>query len=218
MRGQMEERGVKYAIPIPANDSLERGIAELPTRPAGRPSRKPLVEHKSFLYRAASWKAARRIGAKVEHHACELFPRVGFIATNRTLPNRAAVRLYNKRGTAEQGIKEGKQAVRMSRLSCHGFRSNDVRLSLSLIAYNLGNLWRRLALPAKIDSWPMTSLPQRLVKTGGRSVKHGRYCWLLLAEGAPDAAIVREHDAADHGTAPADRVRDNDAVMKKPAK
>ena len=57
------------------------------------------------------------------------------------------------------------------------------RLWLSVIAYNLGNLWRRLALPKKIGSWSLTSLQQRLVKTGGRLVKHARYYWLLLAEG-----------------------------------
>ena len=92
------------------------------------------------------------------------------------------VRFYNKRGTAEQWIKEGKQAVKMTRLSCHRFRSNEVRLWLSVIAYNLGNLWRRLVLPNRIENWSLTSLQQRLVKTGGRLVKHARYYWLLLAE------------------------------------
>jgi hypothetical protein len=96
--------------------------------------------------------------------------------------SRAVVRFYNKRGTAEQWIKEGKQAVKMTRLSCHRFRSNEVRLWLSLIAYNLGNLWRRLVLPRKIENWSPTSLQQRLVKTGGRLIKHARYYWLLLAE------------------------------------
>src|ERR1039458_7463458 len=90
--------------------------------------------------------------------------------------------IHNKRGTAEQWIKEGKQAVKMTRLSCHRFRSNDVRLWLSRIAYNLGNLWRRLVLPKKIENWSLTSLQQRLVKTGGRLVKHARYYWLMLAE------------------------------------
>ena len=71
----------------------------------------------------------------------------------------------------------------MTRVSCHRFRGNEVRLWLSVIAYNLGNLWRRLALPEKIESWSLTSLQQRLVKTGGRLVKHARYYWLLLAEG-----------------------------------
>ena len=178
----LEKRDVKYAICIPANDSLERDIAELLTRPVGRPSHKPVVRYKGFLYQAASWKTARRVVAKVEHHPGELFPRVGFIVTNLTLPSRAVVRFYNKRGTAEQWIKEGKQAVKMTRLSCHRFRSNEVRLWLTIIAYNLGNLWRRLVLPQRIEKWSLTSLQQRLVKTGGRLVKHARYYWLLLAE------------------------------------
>jgi hypothetical protein len=179
----LEELGVKYAIRIPANDSLERDIAELLTRPVGRPSHKPVVWYKGFLYQAASWKTARRVVAKVEFHAGELFPRVGFIVTNLETPSRAVVCLYNKWGTAEQWIKEGKQAVKMTRLSCHRFRSNHVRLALSLLAYNLGNLWRRLALPKRIENWSLTSLQQRLVKTGGRLVKHARYYWLMLAEG-----------------------------------
>ena len=62
------------------------------------------------------------------------------------------------------------------------FRSNELRLWLSVIAYNLGNLWRRLVLPKRIDNWSLTSLQQRLVKTGGRLVKHARYYWLMLAE------------------------------------
>ena len=93
------------------------------------------------------------------------------------------MRFYNKRGTAERWIKDGKQAVTMTRLSCHRFRCNEVRLALSLLAYNLGNLWRRLALPRRIENWSLTSLQQRIVKTGGRLVKHARYYWLLLAEG-----------------------------------
>ena len=68
------------------------------------------------------------------------------------------VRFYNKRGTAEQWSKEGKQAVKMTRLSCHRFRSNQVRLALSLLAYNLGNVWRRLVLPQRIEKWSLTSL------------------------------------------------------------
>jgi hypothetical protein len=47
---------------------------------------------------------------------------------------------------------------------------------------HLGNLWRRLALPQRIGTWSLTSLQQRLVKTGARLIKHARYYWLLLAE------------------------------------
>jgi hypothetical protein len=41
---------------------------------------------------------------------------------------------------------------------------------------------KELALPAPIGKWSLTSLQQRLVKTGGRLIKHARYYWLLLAE------------------------------------
>ncbi len=177
-----EARGVKYALRIPANENLERDITELLTRPVGRPSRKPVVWYKSFLYQAASWKTARRVVAKVEFHFGELFPRVGFIVTDFETDSRAVVRFYNKRGTAEQWIKEGKQAVKMTRLSCHRFRSNDVRTWLSVMASNLRSLWRRLVLPQRIGNWSLTSLQQRWAKTGGRLVEHARYYWLLLAE------------------------------------
>jgi len=178
-----EERGVQYAIRMPANKSLELEIEDILFRPPGRPSRKPLVRYKSFRYQAESWSKSRRIIAKVEHHLGELFPRVGFIVTNMRLPSRSVVRFYNKRGTAEQWIKEGKQATNWTRLSCHRFRANEVRLQLAVLAYNLGNLWRRLGLPQRIKSWSLTSLQQRLMKTGGRLVKHARYYWMLLAEG-----------------------------------
>ena len=179
----LEERGADYAIRIPANKSLELEIEDILFRPPGRPSRKPLVRYKSFRYQVESWSQPRRIVAKVEHHQGELFPRVGFVVTSMSLPSRSVVRFYNKRGTAEQWIKEGKQATHWTRLSCHRFRANEVRLQLSVLAYNLGNLWRRLGLPQRIKSWSLTSLQHRLMKTGGRLLKHARYYWLLLAEG-----------------------------------
>jgi Transposase DDE domain group 1 len=95
----LEERDVKYAIRLPANNNLQGNITELLTRPVGRPSHKPVSRFKSFLYQAASWTMARRVVAKVEFHCGELFPRVGFIVTNLALDNRAVVRFYNKRGT-----------------------------------------------------------------------------------------------------------------------
>jgi Transposase DDE domain group 1/Beta-propeller repeat len=116
----LEERRAKYAIRLPANDNLLRDIEELLMRPVG-PSHKPIVWYKGFLYQAASWKTARGVVAKVEFHAGELFPRLGFIVTNLETPSRAVVRFYKKRGAAEQLIKEGKQAVKMTRLSCHRF-------------------------------------------------------------------------------------------------
>jgi len=93
-------------------------------------SHAPLVRYGSFQYQAASGDRPRRVIAKVEHHLGELFPRVGFIVTTLTGTKRAVGRSYNRRGTAEQWIREGKAATHWTRLSCHRLRANEVRLLL----------------------------------------------------------------------------------------
>jgi hypothetical protein len=120
--------------------------------------------------------------AKVEWHQGELFPRVGFIVTNLSYPPKGIIRFYNGRGTAEQWIKEGKYALNWTRLSCHKFVANQVRLWLFVLAYNLGNFMRRLALPESVNHWSLTSIQTRLIKTGGRLVRHARRLVFQLAE------------------------------------
>jgi hypothetical protein len=107
--------------------------------------------------------------AKVEWHPGELVPRVGFIVTNLSRPAERVVGFYNKRGTAEYWIKEGKGAIRWTRLSCHSFYANAVRLQLHALAYNLGNFLRTLATPEPIKDWSLTSLKEKLIKTGAPS-------------------------------------------------
>jgi len=119
-----------YAIRLPANEVLYRMIEHLMTRPVGRPSHKPKVFHHSFRYQAQSWKQPRRVVAKIEWPAGELFPRIGFIVTNLTWRSQRVVQFYNQRGTAEQWIKEGKIVLTWTRLSRHEFRDNEVRLQL----------------------------------------------------------------------------------------
>jgi Transposase DDE domain group 1 len=84
---RLDERDVEYAIRLPANKTLELAIEDILFRPRGRPSCKHLVRYKSFEYQADSSPTPRRVVAKVEHHAGELFPRVGFIVTNMALPS-----------------------------------------------------------------------------------------------------------------------------------
>ena len=125
----LEERRVFYAIRLPSNKVLQYEIAPLLIRPVGRPPKRPVILYDDFWYRAESWDHARRVVAKVEWHRGELFPRVGFIVTNMTAGPEGVVRFYNGRGTAEQWIKEGKYALNWTRLSCHRFVANRVRLS-----------------------------------------------------------------------------------------
>lgn len=178
----LEHEDYRYAIRIPANDVLERNIAHLLTRPVGRPPSKPLVRFAGFLYRASSWNERRRVVAKVEWHAGELYPRVGFIVTNLWKPPEEVVRFYNGRGTAEQWIKEGKHAVKWTKLSCRRFAANQVRLQLFALAYNLANFLRRLALPPAVKNWSLTTLREKLVKIGAKVVRHAKYVTFQLAE------------------------------------
>jgi hypothetical protein len=141
----MESKGIGYAIRLPANDVLQREIAHLLVRPIEWPSRKPITFYHDFAYQAQSWDIPRRVVAKVEWHQGELFPRVGFIVTNLSYPVKGIVSFYNGRGMAEQWIKEGKYALNWTRLSCHKFVANQVRLWLFILAYNLGNFVRRFA-------------------------------------------------------------------------
>jgi hypothetical protein len=120
--------------------------------------------HASFSYQAGSWSKPRRVVVKVEWHPGELYPRVGFIVTNMTRPAERVVAFYNQRGTAEQWIKEGKNAVAWTRLSCHRFAANAVRLQLHALAYNMANFLRTLALLDEVKQWSLTTLRERLVK------------------------------------------------------
>ena len=164
----LEAEGYFYVIRLKENPILHKKIEHMLTRPVGRPPKKPIVLYHSFRYQAASWNIARRVVAKIEWHAGELFPRVGFIVTNLRWKSSNVVKFYNKRGTAEQWIKEGKYALNWTRLSCHDFVDNQVRLQLFALAYNLGNFLRRLALPKSVKQWSLCTLRDKLIKIGAK--------------------------------------------------
>ena len=171
-----------YAIRLIGNPILHDKIEHLLTRPVGRPPKKPIVLYHSFRYQASSWDIPRRVVAKIEWYAGELFPKIGFIVTNLRWKSSNVVKFYNKRGTAEQWIKEGKYALNWTRLSCHDFDDNQVRLQLFAMAYNIGNFLRRLALPNQIKDWSLRTMRERLVKIGAKVVSHARYVTFQMAE------------------------------------
>jgi Transposase DDE domain group 1 len=178
----LESASIKYAIRLPGNRILQERIGHLLTRPIGRPPNEVRRSYANFTYQAGSWTKPRRVVAKVEWHLGELYPRVGFIVTNMARPAENVVTFYNKRGTCEQWIKEGKGAIKWTRLSCRSFAANAVRLQLHVLAYNLGNFLRTLATPEPIKDWSLTSLKEKLIKIGAKVVSHGRYVAFQMAE------------------------------------
>ena len=77
---------------IPAYAPRQKGQVALGTRAISAPG----MAATAWLPHGR-WTAARRVLAKIEHHAAELFSRIGLIVTKLNLPRRAVVRFYNKR-------------------------------------------------------------------------------------------------------------------------
>src|SRR4051795_3717244 len=178
----LEAEGYAYVIRLPANAVLQRRIAHLLKRPVGRPPHEVRRFYASFRYQAQTWSRSRRVVAKVEWHPGELYPRVGFLVTNLCRPPESIVAFYNRRGTAEQWIKEGKNAVRWTRLSCRSMKANAVRLQLHTLAYNLANFFRTLVLPDEVKRWSLTTLREKVVKIGAKVIAHARYTVFQMAE------------------------------------
>ena len=187
-----------YTIRLRANRILQSKVAYLLKRPAGRPPKHVRRLYGDFEYQAASWDKPRRVIAKVEWHPGELFPRVGLVVTNLPMDPDWIIHFYNQRGTAEQHIKEGKQAINWTRLSCKGMAQNEVRLQLHALAYNLGVFLQGADLPEEMADRSLTSLQTRLIKTGARVVRHARATTFQLAEVAVSGALFRRILAAIH--------------------
>jgi hypothetical protein len=188
----LEAEGIGYTIRLQANAVLQNRIGHLLKRPIGRPPHEVRRFYASFSCQAQSWKKPRRVVVNVEWHPGEPYPRVGFIVTNLARPAERTVAFYNQRGTAEQWIKEGKGAIKWTRLLCRTFAANAVRLQLHVLAYNLGNFMRTLAMPQAAEPWSLTSLREKLIKIGAKVVSHGRYVTFQMAEVAVSRQMFRE--------------------------
>ena len=97
----------------------------------------------------------------------------------------------NQRGTTEQWIKEGKNAVKWTRLSCHDFVDNQVRLQLFVLAYNLGHFLRQSVLPRAVRHWTWTTLREKLIKIGAKVVHPARRGVFQMAEVAVPRGLFR---------------------------
>jgi hypothetical protein len=83
-------------------------------------------------------------------------------------------------------------ALKWTRLSCHDFVDNQVRLQLFILAYNLGNFLRRLALPKSVKTWSLRTLREKLIKIGAKVVRHSGYVVFQMAEVIVPRALFPE--------------------------
>ena len=180
----LEGQRTKYAIRSPANRVLQERIGcLLSSQTPGRAT----AERGETIFRKLHLSGGELDEGAPGH-------REGRVASGRALSARRLHRrqhgaatgecrcFYNKRGTCEQWIKEGKGAIGRTRLSCRTFIANAVRLQLHALAYNLGDFLRTLATPEPIKDWSLTSLKEKLIKIGAKAVSHDRNVALQMAE------------------------------------
>ena len=180
----LETRQIDYAIRLPANEVLQRKIAHLLTRPTEGPSPKPIVSHHDFTYQAQSWQCIpKRVVAKVEWHQGELFPRVGLHSDQPELSTQRNSPLLQwpwHGGAVDQG---GKVRPELDE-ACPATSSWPTRSDWGCSSWPI--TWvtsmRRLVLPESMKHWSLTSLQARMIKTGGRLVRHARRLVFQLAE------------------------------------
>jgi hypothetical protein len=181
-----------YAIRLSDDNVLREKIAHQLTRPVGRPSLtrvKRLFE--DFEYQAQSWENDRRVVAKIEWRLGELFPRASFITTNLPMEQDYVVWFYNRRGTAEQHIKECKYAFHWTRLSCPRLHGNEMRPQLHALAHNMATFFRCIELPESMADWTLTSPQLKRIKIGAVVACHARAITVQLAEVAITGSLVR---------------------------
>ncbi len=96
-------------------------------------------------------------------------------------PAGRVVAFCNRRGAAGQHIKEGRNAIVRTRLSCRRFRNNAVRLRLHTLACNPGNLMRTPGLPEAVRRWSPTGVKEKPIRIVAGIVTHGRYVTFRLS-------------------------------------
>lgn len=187
-----EDNGVDYVLGYAKNSKINKRIAGAMER-ARRKSLatgEPARVYTSFRDRARSWPRQRRIVAKAEWLGDKANPR--YVVTS--LPGRADElyeQTYCARGDMENRIKEQQYGLFSDRTSCHAFRANQVRLTLSSVAYVLVEHIRRVGLAgtsmARAQSW---IIRERLFKVAARVVVSCRRIRLKLSETWPHAELL----------------------------
>src|SRR5690625_2002151 len=178
-----EKESVYYVIRLKSNANLQRLASELHTSTTQTDVTKTECYHEVTEYQAGSWSASRKVIIKSVRPAGELFFTHAFFVTNLsgTFSPKTIVQSYQKRGTMENYIKEAKNGFYLDRMSSHSFATNEVRMMLSLLAYNLTNWLRTLCFPDGQKKMQIQTIRTRIIKAASKLVKSGRSFYFKLS-------------------------------------
>lgn len=178
-----EKESVYYVIRLKSNSNLQRLANEL--HPSSTPNDITKTEcfYKESVYQAGSWDKPRKVVVKSVRPAGELFFTHSFFVTNLvdSFSAKDIVLTYQKRGTMENYIKEAKNGFRLDKMDSHSFQTNEIKMILSLLTYNLTNWLRTLCFPEGQESMQIQTIRTRVVKVASKLVKSGRSLYFKLS-------------------------------------
>jgi len=109
--------------------------------------------------------------------------RYHVIVTNRAEPAKELVPFHLGRAEMENFIKETKYGLSLDRFPCQEFHANWAYLTIGMLAYNIVNWIKRLALPSIYKKRLIKALRYRFFNVAARIVRHGRHVVMKLAQG-----------------------------------
>ena len=178
-----EDESVYYVIRLKSNAILQRMADEL--HPATEIFDVTKSEHyyEEIEYQAKSWSKSRKVIVQSVRPAGELFFTHSFFVTNLkdAFTPETIVRSYQKRGMMENYIKEAKNGFYLDKMNSHSFQVNEVKMMLSLLAYNLTNWLRTLCFPKGRKSMQIETIRTRIIKVASKLVKSGRSIYFKLS-------------------------------------
>ena len=185
---QCETNGTSYAIRLKENATLRKLAEELDSELTDI-TRENIVDYAvvygEFYYRAGSWDYERRIVCKIEKPENQMLHMNTFIVTNMDLPPERTIMFYCNRGRMENFIKEGKNGFDFASVSSSSEVVNANRFQIHVLAYNIFNWFRRLALPMTMRKLMVDTIRVKLMKIAARVVRSGRYTIFKLCSSCP---------------------------------
>ncbi len=181
-----EAKRMTYFIRLKSNNALKNLIESHLERPTGNLLKSRIQEKFIDLpYQAGSWEKPRRVVCRIAWHESELFPQIGFVVTNSRISVEKVIKLYHRRAEIENRIKEGKNTLRWDKTSCHRFESNEARLKMGLLAYNLLHLLRKFYIRGEGVRRSIEWLIRRLIKVGAKFSYHARRWQVQVSSAFP---------------------------------
>ena len=185
---QCETNGVSYVIRLKENSTLRAlasDIDECLTETVRNDMISYAVCYGEFMYQAGSWKYPRRVVCKAEKPMGQLIHMYTFIVTNMDSAPEEIIRLYCKRGSMENFIKESKNRFDFTAVSSASKTVNANRLQVHALAYNIFNWFKRLSLPAKMRKQQIDTIRLKLLKVAAKAVHSARYIIFKLCSSCP---------------------------------